>query len=608
MWAGTMVAVMLMNAIGAAVFISTVHSVPYWTLFSVQVACSTAVMFLARSASIKVQHLRNALCLCHCLSLVAMGSQMYLMLAFHRLHSWDLPSVDSVTFDFIDGLMACLLISIFYIFQQVLALPFLQIGYCPASLITLSFGPTIYILMIAVRVPVYFGTFSLCPTSILVMGVQVYYCRRVAILRRSMFLLELQKTRHTREMQEADSVINHIVKNMMVEAAGLMDTFLDLCVPPPPRDLVQPYLHCALERLHNGMAWCKRRRALLELLNTEAKPHRTPTSLTALGKALVSRRTMTTDFVDLVVELDEALTDMMLENAINNAFRHGHPSDPDVRFFIAADMLDPASATCAVTFRITNRSDPGHQPLTPEMVDRLRRTDLVGLPPSTPLSKGLGLRHCFLAAELQGMTVSLTQEGDLVAFQASVLTQVVSGLPRPASPTHASACMAPLPFGLRISVIDDSASARTLLRHQLRHDIPGCIVDIYGASAADVEPFLSHTVASADVAILDQHLDWPSGSLGLGTDLVRLLLQASFRGLICIRSANMSEQDVQHYLSAGAHCVLDKLLDRTQTTATLAHHYWHFFSMSPVPPLPPAEPTTPVQPENCNLPGSVSLL
>lgn len=32
---------------------------------------------------------------------------------------------------------------------------------------------------------------------------------------------------------------------------------------------------------------------------------------------------------------------------------------------------------------------------------------------------GLGLRHCFLAAQLQGMTVSLAQEGDLVPRRAS---------------------------------------------------------------------------------------------------------------------------------------------------------------------------------------------
>lgn len=33
--------------------------------------------------------------------------------------------------------------------------------------------------------------------------------------------------------READAAINHIVKNMMAEAAGLTEVFLDVCVPGP---------------------------------------------------------------------------------------------------------------------------------------------------------------------------------------------------------------------------------------------------------------------------------------------------------------------------------------------------------------------------------------
>ena len=45
-----------------------------------------------------------------------------------------------------------------------------------------------------------------------------------------------------------------------------------------------------------------------------------------------------------------------------------------------------------------------------------------------------------------------------------------------------------------------------------------------------------------------------------GTTLVQELLEADFKGLICIRSANTSEQDTKKYRRSGAHCVLGKEL------------------------------------------------
>eukprot|EP00667_Euglena_gracilis_P001005 EG_transcript_1005 len=556
------------SSVGAVIYMYPITDPIFWSLFSISLLCGFAALLLPRH--VPGPHLPAALASVYCVSLAAQGVQYSLFLEWFRCRGWGVPEEDR---DVVDQATTFLVMYMFNLNQQIQILPLLHVGFCPATLVNVFAGPLVNLFVISLGMPLRAKSFLFCPLGLFLAAVNAWYSQNVSHMRRSIFLLELQKARQIDETQRADAMINHIVKNVMVEAAGYIDAFLELCVPPPPTDL-KSYLLCSLERLRSGMAWCKRRRVLLAVMNHEAKPHPAPTSLAALGSALVSHRCMTTGFTDIVVDLDEALTDLVLENAISNAFRHGHPTDPDVRFFIAAD---PAASPCIVTFRITNRSHPARQPLTADLVERLlhgHRLEAFG--PSASCSEGLGLQHCVQAAQLQGMAVSLAQEGDTVVFQASIATQVIGGVD--ASVVRSSSLMVTeaLPPGLRISVIDDSMAACTLLKHQLSRDIVGCVVETFGACAEDVDAFLSHTLLGADVAILDQHLDWPSGALYLGTDLVRLLVRAGFRGLICIRSANVSDQDTQQYFAAGVHCVLDKLLDRTQMVATLTNHYWRF--------------------------------
>eukprot|EP00667_Euglena_gracilis_P001982 EG_transcript_1982 len=584
LWAAVAVVAIATNAYGAVYnLFRPLVSGPYWAAYGVQAFCVAVILFITQNRSTRIHQLRATLCMCYCLWLAAFAWQLCLGMQIYQAEVALLPGIGADADSFIVGEMTFLVVIYFYLIQQPLTLPLLQIGFCPASLISILGGPLMYILMACVGLPLQRPPFTLLPGILLIAAVQVFYCRRFAVLRRSVFVLELQKAHHTQEMRDVDGAIHHIVKNAMTEAAGLTEMFLDLCTPPPPQDLVQPYLLGALERLRSGMAWCKRRRVLTELLDAVVKPNRVPTSLLALGMALASHRPMTTDFADLEVELDDALTDLLLENAINNAYRHGHPTDPAVNFRIDADLADASESTYVVTFRVMNRCDPNRQPLPPDLLDRLRHADGVDPVHATLSCRGLGLRHSLLAAELQGMTVSLAQEGEFVVFKATLVARAVPRPPMPASPSCPAVCVPgwaapPLPTGLRITVIDDSAAARTLLCHQLRSDIPGCEVEVFGASAEDVEPFLNHTLAGADITILDQHLNWPSGRPGLGTDLVWQLQLADYAGMICIRSAQMNELDVQTYFAAGAHCVLDKLLERAQMTATLATHYWQFYS------------------------------
>lgn len=58
---------------------------------------------------------------------------------------------------------------------------------------------TVYILMMTVGMGFTVTTLAFLPTCLLIVGLQLFYCRRIAIMRRAMFLLEAQKSRHMQE-------------------------------------------------------------------------------------------------------------------------------------------------------------------------------------------------------------------------------------------------------------------------------------------------------------------------------------------------------------------------------------------------------------------------
>eukprot|EP00667_Euglena_gracilis_P003742 EG_transcript_3753 len=541
-----------------------------WALFGVPLVLGAALVALSRTGRLAGDRLGAALAAGYCVTLVIHGIQYWLFLRYHHQRGWGLPAPDPPAVQALDRTWSFLLLVISAADQHLQLLPLLDIGFCPASGIAIACGPLAGVLLPALAMPQY-PALLLAPAvcSAFHATIAGAHCRNGSALRRSLFMMQLQKAQHSEQTRRADAAVNHVLKNAMAEAGGLVEVYLEAVTPPDP---AAGYLHGALERLHGGMAWCRRRGALLALLADEARPAPRPTSLPRLGDALVAARAITASFAPVAVHLDHDLADLMLEIVLSNAFRHGHPTSPNVQFSIAVDVPDPRADECTVTFRVTNRSDPACQ-LCPQLVRRLMHA---GSPRPSPTEttaecQSSGLVHCFRAALVQGMAVSLVQEDGVVTFEASVATRLVREAP-PHLPARYDE-EGKFPPGLRVAVIDDSATARMLLKHQLSREPFCCVVDTFGESAADVESFLCHALRAADIAILDQHLDWPCSDLLYGTDLVRLLLHSGFQGLLCIRSANTSEADVGQYYAAGAHCVLDKLLDRAQAAATLAGHY-----------------------------------
>ena len=232
--------------------------------------------------------------------------------------------------------------------------------------------------------------------------------------------------------------------------------------------------------------------------------------------------------------------------------------------------IDAGETLQEVVFRVTNRANPNK----PRITEDFLRPYLCSERPHSGVPNGLsearGLQHIFMAAPAVGMQVSLVQEADLVTFSMTAKAQVVGQVT--ARGLSASPVPALVPAGLTFCCIDDSAIARLLVNNTVEKGFPQSTVRQYGESLEDVAEFMKAVSAGADVAILDQNLQFESQTL-LGSDLVRELIADGYLGLLCIRSANGSECDQALYRSSGAHCFLDKILTPAEMVRCITSAY-----------------------------------
>ena len=144
------------------------------------------------------------------------------------------------------------------------------------------------------------------------------------------------------------------------------------------------------------------------------------------------------------------------------------------------------------------------------------------------LSDGLGLQHIRKVANLCGMEAHLWQEHGVVYFTATIATEISEG---GVGPTDTALQAIPqLPPNTRIFCIDDSAIARESMACILPSLIPDSIVRTFGENLASVEQFKAAVLEGCDIAILDQHLDYPGAEV-LGTSITEYLAKAGFQVL-----------------------------------------------------------------------------
>eukprot|EP00668_Euglena_longa_P039134 GGOE01050351.1.p1 GENE.GGOE01050351.1~~GGOE01050351.1.p1 ORF type:complete len:376 (-),score=104.81 GGOE01050351.1:708-1784(-) len=314
-------------------------------------------------------------------------------------------------------------------------------------------------------------------------------------------------------------------------------------------------------------------------------------------------RPVTSIFPDVTVHLDRALCNLILENALSNAFKHGDPQDPNVQFTIMAESLPmpllcpigspcPA-ATVRVVLTVSNAADPLQPPLTEEVVKKLLSGEATNVPEQrevkSALSDRIGLSHCLMAAKQGGLTVALWQAEGFVHFQVTVDTILVPVDREPAEIHDSEAPAHQFPPGLSYALIDDSTCAQRLLEFYIRSWCDPAEVHSFGTMEADVALFQETALQHADIVITDQHLQY--SQTYLGTDLVRQLLANGFPGLLCIRSGDDSPEDRAKYAESGAHCSFAKDLPGSQLVEELKQAYLQLQLPGPRSCFPPSAPS-----------------
>eukprot|EP00668_Euglena_longa_P010634 GGOE01012876.1.p1 GENE.GGOE01012876.1~~GGOE01012876.1.p1 ORF type:complete len:727 (-),score=193.37 GGOE01012876.1:846-2945(-) len=369
--------------------------------------------------------------------------------------------------------------------------------------------------------------------------------------------------------QKADTMLNHILKNIMADAHGCIDLFLGKRGGDGADDLRR-----AQESLERGMRWCKKRQVMVQVNSGDYTPVLAPVSLKKLIDGMVCGRDIVVDMPDVTVCLDALLCEVVLDNAISNAFRHGDTTLGPISLVVSATHTGKEQSM-GVIFTLTNYTSDSHR-LNPELVNELAKGhDVGGLVNVPALSDHLGLRHMFMAAAAHHMATSLAQADNLVIFTASLEVYTSdsadskSGAPA-ALPTPRGAA-ATFPTGLRILCLDDSEIARRVLLHGLTAHAPQTACQAYGATMSEVAIFEAEALSGADVLILDQHLDYHVTIYG--TDIAQRLRRAGYCGLICIRSANATDEDQVMYLQSGADCMIGKDTPLQEMVETLQLAY-----------------------------------
>eukprot|EP00667_Euglena_gracilis_P001832 EG_transcript_1830 len=389
-----------------------------------------------------------------------------------------------------------------------------------------------------------------------------------------------QEAAHKESAQQADSILNHSLKNMMADAAGCIHLYLQSLSGPPPADLAQ-----AMACLDRGMGWCRKRQALLRVAAGQYVPLLQQVNLREMGEALVRGREVACSFADVDVLLDPLLTELVLDNSLNNAFRHGHPDTPDVHFSIAIDTTVTVDDVPTILFEVRNRSHPERPRVTPDLVDQVLNGE-GSCEGGSALSEHLGLQHMFMAARACGMALTLEQADDVVTLRGRVIAETARASP---SFIRRVEHRTTLPPGTRIFCVDDSAVARRLLHHAFSNHPAHPAVTVFGATAGEVEDFLARAVQWADIVVLDHYLDYGPVHY-LGTELLQQLVQNGYPGLLCIRSANVSSENQAEYTELGAHCAVGKDISPKELLDTVSRAYFKLRSRcgDPGQELPPS--------------------
>eukprot|EP00667_Euglena_gracilis_P010693 EG_transcript_10898 len=242
-------------------------------------------------------------------------------------------------------------------------------------------------------------------------------------VQRSDFLAHTLLARELQASQLADNVLNHMLKNALADVVANVEIFL-------VGELGPEVLEDAVVCLRRAIQSCRERMVYLKMVAGEYTPVLNAVNLQEFGQQLAAGRQVALQAPAGTVLMDGTLMQLILENALSNAVKHGHPDQPAVQLTVCREEPKDCAVTVtrrrppsSISFVLKNAAHPLHPPLTDDAAAALLAGR--GPPPRhgvvvPALSDGVGLQHCALAARLGGIALSLRQEGATVTFTATV--------------------------------------------------------------------------------------------------------------------------------------------------------------------------------------------
>ena len=426
-----------------------------------------------------------------------------------------------------------------------------------------KYGSPLYTVVLTLATAV-----ALFPTSVIltVQSTKIEHQRQV--------LQETQQRAlaYQRAAQKADGVLNHILKNNVVDA----QTCIELFFKGDP----QAVLEHARDLLFRSTWWCRLREAVLRIVEgTYVKAVRNVSLPQFCSDLLVGRPGITLDCPSVTALLDPIACNIVLDNAITNALRHGCTENQELKLKVA---VSNHGSSGALSFILINRAKADKPPLDSWSASNdgaahasapSPNPNPAGVYQYESVSTGLGLQHITLVASVCDMSAELWQEDAYVYFRLHMDSQVSECIATERGPTATTADITRcFPPNVHVLCIDDSPIARKAFQSILPNEIPGSVIQVFGKTLTDVAVFKRAVAERCDIAIVDQNLTFPGAEVK-GTDLIKELLAAGYEGLACVRSANCTDADQKEYLECGAHCAIDKNVRWPEMVQLLGNAY-----------------------------------
>ena len=165
----------------------------------------------------------------------------------------------------------------------------------------------------------------------------------------------------------------------MTDAAADIEMFLT------NTDLPQPavrHLRLSMATLRRGMRACRHRQEYINLEGGGYQPSLQPVQLSTLVDEVTAGRDIQVSVEDKLVLLDETLYSLVLDNTINNAFKHGRPRDPQVQLTVSTAPVDGGASLADVkrvrlTVRLSNQESPSRPRITDDYIAKVLRGEAI---------------------------------------------------------------------------------------------------------------------------------------------------------------------------------------------------------------------------------------